>query len=232
MKMNSIRWVAAIVDRGKGKRAAAIFQEHNLKILLAVRGHGTACSAIMDCLGLDEPEKDLVFGIASGTDATDTMKALKHTMEFDKPGHGIACSIPFSGISIGASGFLKDEDQDPLKTSTPCCPKEDLPMPDHTHYELIAAVINTDLSAPVMEAARKAGCQGGTLVKAREIGSDEEKKIFGLTLSQEKAILLILTPASHKQPILRAICQTVLQETGEHALAFSLPADEVEGIGG
>ena len=33
-------------------------------------------------------------------------------------------------------------------------------------------------------------------MKAREIGSDEEKKIFGLTLSQEKAILLILTPTS------------------------------------
>ena len=42
-------------------------------------------------------------------------------------------------------------------------------MPDSKHYELIATVINTDLSTPVMEAARKAGCHGGTLVKAREM---------------------------------------------------------------
>ena len=105
-------------------------------------------------------------------------------------------------------------------------------MPDSKHYELIATVINTDLSTPVMEAARKAGCHGGTLVKAREIGTDEGKKLFGLTLSQEKAILLILTPVSGKQPILKAICETVLQETGEHAVAFSMPVDEVQGVSG
>lgn len=103
-------------------------------------------------------------------------------------------------------------------------------MSDSNTYELIAAVINTDLSTPVMDAARKAGCHGGTLVKAREIGTDQEKKLFGLTLSQEKAILLILTPVLQKHSILRAICETVLRETGEHAVAFSLPVDEVEGI--
>ena len=70
------------------------------------------------------------------------------------------------------------------------------------------------------------------IVKAREIGTDEGKKLFGLTLSQEKAILLILTPVSGKQPILKAICETVLQETGEHAVAFSMPVDEVQGISG
>ena len=103
-------------------------------------------------------------------------------------------------------------------------------MTNSHSYELIASVIHTDLSAPVMEAARKAGCQGGTLIKAREIGSDGGKKLFGMTLSQEKAILLILTPSPQKQPILRAICETVLRETGEHAVAFSLPVDAVEGI--
>ena len=105
-------------------------------------------------------------------------------------------------------------------------------MTNSHSYELIASVIHTDLSAPVMEAARKAGCQGGTLIKAREIGSDAGKKLFGMTLSQEKAILLILTPSPQKQPILRAICETVLRETGEHAVAFSLPVDAVEGISG
>lgn len=230
MNMNSIRWMAAIVDRGKGNKAASIFHEHHLEILLAVRGHGTASSAIMDCLGLDEPEKDLVLGIATGTDAHQAMEALKHKMEFDKPGHGIAFSIPLSGISIAASNFLKDWDTS--QTQITACAKEDTSMPDSKHYELIATVINTDLSTPVMEAARKAGCHGGTLVKAREIGTNEGKKLFGLTLSQEKAILLILTPVSGKQPILKAICETVLQETGEHAVAFSMPVDEVQGISG
>ena len=103
-------------------------------------------------------------------------------------------------------------------------------MPEDKPYELIVSVMDADLSTPVMEAARKAGCHGGTLIKAREMGSDQGKKLFGLTLSQEKSILLILTPVPKKQPILRAICETVLRETGEHAIAFSLPVDGVEGI--
>lgn len=237
MNQNSLRWMAAIVDRGKGNRAASIFHQYNHEILLIARGHGTASSAVMDCLGLDEPEKDLVLGIAARADSHRVMDALRREMEFQKPGHGIAFSLPLSGISIAASGCLKNRDaQSAAHTAsddhpnTTDRPKEDSPMPDSTPYELIATVISTDLSTPVMEAARKAGCHGGTLIKAREIGSDDGKKIFGLTLSQEKAILLILTPYSHKQPILRAICETVLRETGEHAVAFSLGVDEVEGI--
>ena len=54
----------------------------------------------------------------------------------------------------------------------------------------------------------------------------------GMTLSQEKAILLILTPADLRLPILKAICETVMKETGEHAVAISLPVDAVEGLAG
>lgn len=231
MNPNPIKWMAAIVDRGKGRKAASLFHEYGHEILLIVRGHGTASSAIMDCLGLDEPEKDLVLAIASGPDSHHLMQALKQEMEFHKPGHGIAFSIPLSGISIAASGRLKDRAAG-QQTQDTARFKEEPSMPDQKQYELIATVIHTDLSTPVMEAARKAGCHGGTLVKAREIGSDDEKKLFGLTLSQEKAILLILTPSAQKQPILRAICETVLRESGEHAVAFSLPVDEVEGVSG
>lgn len=47
-----------------------------------------------------------------------------------------------------------------------------------------------------------------------------------------KAILLILTPTSLRAPILKSICETVMKETGEHAVAISLPVDAVEGLTG
>lgn len=239
MNQNSLRAMAAIVDRGKGRQAAAIFRQHNHKALLIARAHGTAGFAVMDCLGLDEPEKDLVLGIGARTDVPGVMDALKHGMEFYKPGHGIAFSLPLSGISAAVSICLKgwdtgwnaqETDASLKQITATACSKEEIPMPEHIRYELIATVIQPDLSVSVMEAARKAGCHGGTLIKAREIGSDGEKKIFGLTLSQEKAILLILTPSRQKRTILRAICETVLRETGEHAIVISLAVDEAEGI--
>lgn len=232
MSHKSIKLTAAIVNRGAGNRAASIFHTYSHEILLAVRGHGTASSAVMDCLGLDEPEKDLVLGLSDKAGADRLRHALGREMEFNKPGHGIAFTLSLTGISLAAMDILsRHKDQNAQDSHTPEH-KEDIPMTNSHSYELIASVIQTDLSAPVMEAARKAGCQGGTLIKAREIGTDAGKKLFGMTLSQEKAILLILTPTDLRIPILKAICETVMKETGEHAVAISLPVDAVEGLAG
>lgn len=230
MISSPIRWTGIIVDRGKGNRVAALVKKYDHEILLAVRAHGTASSAIMDCLGLDEPEKDLVLSMASVEHSRKLLEALQSELEFDRPGHGIAFTIPLSGISAAAAGQLKSLYKKEALTVPTDSKKEDISMNDGAKYELVAAIINIDVINPVMEAARKAGCKGGTLLKARELESGEDKKLFGLTLSQEKSILLILTPNNQKQSILRAICETVLKETGEHALAVSLPVEQVEGI--
>lgn len=230
MSNSRIRWMGAIADRGKGSRVAALFKKYDHEILLDVRGHGTAGSAIMDCLGLDEPEKDLILGIASVEHSRKLLDALQKEMEFHRPGHGIAFTMPLSGMSMAVADQLKGLYKKDAMTTPAHSQKEDILMNDGVKYELVAAVIDTDVINPVMEAARKAGCKGGTLLKAREMESGEGKKIFGLTLAQEKSVLLILTPVSQKQPILRAICETVLKETGEHALAISLPVEQVEGI--
>ncbi|MBE7720067.1 MAG: hypothetical protein E7243_11185 [Lacrimispora celerecrescens] len=225
-----VNWIMVIVDRGKGEKAASVFKEHHQELLLITRGHGTASSAIKDCLGLDEPEKDLVIGIVEEAATKRLLSALHEILELGKPGYGIVFTISLSGISAAASSILE---ANLSKGDTPPVTdylKEDRSMSDTIRYELIAAVINTDLSAPIMEAARNAGCKGGTLVKAREVSTDDSKKLFGLTLSNEKEILLILVPLADKQAVLKSICETVMKETGEHAIAFSLPVDEVAGL--
>lgn len=232
MSHKSILLAAAIVNRGAGNRAASLFHTYNHEILLAVRGHGTASSAVMDCLGLDEPEKDLILGLSNKGDADRLLHALGREMEFYRPGHGIAFTLSLSGISLAAMDALSRHEDQTAPGNPTAEHKEDIPMTNSHPYELIASVIHNDLSAPVMEAARKAGCQGGTLIKAREIGADAGKRLFGMTLSQEKAILLILTPVDLRLPILKAICETVMEETGEHAVAISLPVDAVEGLAG
>ena len=225
-----INWITVIVDRGKGEKAASVFKKHHQELLLITRGHGTASSAIKDCLGLDEPEKDLVIGIVDEAATKHLLSALHETLELGKPGYGIVFTISLTGISAAASTILEAALPEGATLTATDYHKEDRSMSDTIRYELIAAVINTDLSAPIMEAARKAGCKGGTLVKAREVDTDDSKKIFGLTLSSEKEILLILVPHTDKQAVLKSICETVLKETGEHAVAFSLPVDEVAGL--
>ena len=144
MSHKSIKLAAAIVNRGAGNRAAAIFHTYNHEILLAVRGHGTASSAVMDCLGLDEPEKDLVLGLSSKTDADRLLRALGREMEFSKPGHGIAFTLSLTGISFAAMDILSRHEDQTGPNSRPAEHKEDIPMTNSHSYELIASVIHTD----------------------------------------------------------------------------------------
>lgn len=245
MTENRINWVTAIVNKGRGLEAAGLFEKNFCSVLAIARGHGTASSYIMDCLGLDQPEKELVIGMATRDSSRELLEKLNRELEFKRPGKGIAFSVPLSGISLGAAHHVSepisarentfshaaDANRTNNSRRTGGAHKEDFAMEPDVHYELIAAVISSDLADPVMDAARKAGCQGGTLVKARDLGNTS-KKLLGLNFSQEKDILLILTPDTSKRPILSAICETIKRETGEHAAAFSLPVTEVMGITG
>ncbi|NNJ31470.1 hypothetical protein [Lacrimispora defluvii] len=227
---HKVYWITVIVDRGKGEKAASVFKEYNQELLLNVRGHGTASSAIKDCLGLDEPEKDLVIGVVDQSASQSLISALHKKLELYNPGYGIVFTVSLSGISAAASNLLNSGiagNENHLSTDYH---KEDHTMSDTNTYELIASVINTDLSNPIMESARNAGCKGGTLIKARELGGDSTSKLFGMTVSNEKEILLMLVPKADKQAILKSICETVLKETGEHAIAFSLPVNDVAGL--
>lgn len=103
-------------------------------------------------------------------------------------------------------------------------------MPTSVSYELIAAVIDDGLSNTVMDAARLAGCRGGTLVKARELGDSSSRTIFGLTMAEEREILFILVPAADKKAVMNAICQTILRETGQRGTVFSMPVGAVAGL--
>lgn len=228
MSHDQLSLAAAIVDRGKGQKTAAAFREMQADLLLVIQGRGTASSALMDCLGLDEPEKDIVVGLTAGYRAASLLEALGEKLSICRPGHGIAFTLPLSGISLAVSRQIKSRSQEGSGPKAHL--KEDIPMTEPVKYELVAAVINTDLSDPVMDAARRAGCGGGTLVKARDVGGDCARRIFGMTVAPEKEILFILLPEERKLAVLHAICDTIFKETGEHGAAFSLPVDAVAGL--
>ena len=53
---------------------------------------------------------------------------------------------------------------------------------------------------------------------------------MGITIQPEKDLVMILVPRADKQAILKAICNKILAETGEHGLVFSLPVSDVVGL--
>ena len=213
-----------VVDRGKAAKAARFLQEYSCPVQLILNGHGTASSKIMDYLGLDEPQKEIIISMAAGECASVILKRLEKEMNFSRPGLGIACSLPLSGITKALSVQLENT------PATVCLPEEELKMKVTLHHELILSIVDNGMSDLAMEAAKQAGSKGGTVCKARSIYSEEVKRIFGMTLQQEKEILMILVPAEKKLPVMEAINSTLSSKTGERGIVFSLPVHEVFGL--
>ena len=81
-----------------------------------------------------------------------------------------------------------------------------------------------------MDAAREAGAGGGTVVKARGTGGEENRKFFGFSIAEEKELHLIVTPAQGRNPIMKAIMEKAGMDTKAQAMVFSLPVSHAIGL--
>lgn len=114
-----LKLLVLILKRGEGEHAIRMLsQEHNYFNLLSL-GEGTATTAIMDYLGLTDKRRDVVFSVLREERLSETMEEVRTTFHLDKPGHGIAFTIPINSVGglrtlrIIASqfGLMQGEDQ-------------------------------------------------------------------------------------------------------------------------
>ena len=95
--------------------------------------------------------------------------------------------------------------------------------------ELIIAIYQKGYTEVVMDAAREAGARGGTTIAAKGTvaGSD---RFFGMSLAEEKEIVMIVSSAEQKKDIMKSIMQKAGIDTKAHALVFSLPVTDTAGF--
>lgn len=102
-------------------------------------------------------------------------------------------------------------------------------MKKYTH-EVVFCVVNAGYSDTAMDAARKFGARGGTVIHARGTANSEAEKIFNITIQPEKEIVMIIVPAEIKDDILHALYREVGLSTAGQGIAFSMPVDGVVGL--
>ena len=102
-------------------------------------------------------------------------------------------------------------------------------MAEHT-YELIVCIVNAGFSQNVMEAARSAGAQGGTILRARGSANPEAEEFFNISIQSDKEMVLILAPKAIKDDILKAIYKDCGLADEARGVAFSLPVNRTTTI--
>ena len=99
----------------------------------------------------------------------------------------------------------------------------------YTH-EVVFCIVNSGYSDAVMDAAKKGGARGGTVINARGTGAKEAEAFFGITVEPEREIVMILVPANDKDTVLQHLYDEVGLQTKGQGIAFSLPVDAAVGL--
>ncbi len=97
-------------------------------------------------------------------------------------------------------------------------------------YKLIAAILPKGSTGRVIDAAREAWAEGGTILLARGTGVNEARKFFGVSVSSEREVVLILVEPEKAVAVMEAVVKSGRLDEPAKGIAFVLAVEEVKGI--
>jgi nitrogen regulatory protein PII len=225
-KLSDVKLLIVIVDRNETGRVAEVLRSERVRFHFIVLAEGTAGSEIMALLGLDSIDKSMISCLEPDYKMPALLKKVSTSLQLQKPGKGIAFTMPISGISNSLLAMLtrdceneETEEMEKLENGK-----------TSAKYDLIVSVVNQGHAGELMESARSAGATGGTVLHGRKLGVENDAKFLGITAQLEKDIVAILASHEKKVDIMRAITKACGLGTESHGVIFSLRVDDIEGL--
>ena len=100
----------------------------------------------------------------------------------------------------------------------------------YTH-EVIFCIVNGGCSDLVMDAAKKLGARGGTVLHGKGTGSKDAEKFLKVSIASEKEVIMIVAKSSEKAAIMQSIVRKAGVGTEAGAVTMSLPVSAIAGFG-
>lgn len=97
-------------------------------------------------------------------------------------------------------------------------------------FELLLVLVNSGFADTVMDSAREQGARGGTIIHARGTGTKEMEAKYGVVITPDKEMVMILVNAAIKDAVMAAVNKACGLATDGQGIAFSLPVDDVVGL--
>lgn len=219
-----------------GKLLVAVIEKHKCDDVVAearkagalggtvLMGRGTAQSKWLRILGLDDVEKELLYCLLPAHLVRPVMEALRHAPSLART-RGIMftinvldvfrpqCSAPTAALSQSQEDIMSDNSQ------------------DAPGYELLSIIVNDGGADQVMDAARRAGATGGTVIHARGTARPDDATFFGITIVPEKELVMILSPKADSARIMDSIRADFQNAEPGSGIAFRTPVESFETLG-
>ena len=222
--MGGLDVVVLIVKRSAEETYLSFLEKKEIKTVLSFPCNGTATDKILSGLGLERTEKICIFCVLERKRAEKLLEACKLLLGLAIPGNGIAFIVPLESIGGKSSLDTLTYGQKINMEEVKSVEKSEYP------FRLILAITESGSTEMVMDAAYSGGARGGTVIHAKGTAGEMTRKFLGISLADEKEIILILASKDGKNSIMKAIMDKAGIRSNAHTVLFSLPVDEVEGI--
>jgi len=97
-------------------------------------------------------------------------------------------------------------------------------------FKIVLALVKTEKTDPVIDAAKEAGATGATILPGRGTGIHEAKSFFGLSLEAQTDIIVFLIEEHIVENLLEAINNAGEFTKPGTGIALVLPVEKVIGL--
>lgn len=218
--MVNIKLLFAILNSNHNDKIKTIFNKNNISIKVLTHGLGTASPSILDYFGIVETKKDIYMAIIPDYLESKIMNHLNKEFKIEQPGTGIAFTVPISSSNKYISmAFEKNK-----------VVKEIVNMKNNKKYHLIITIVLEGHLEQVMNAAKKMGANGGTVIRGRGLGNKEAIKLFGFEIEPGRELVLNVVEEDIKNKVMEEITNQVGLKTPGKGICISLPVDSAVGF--
>lgn len=227
---NRVKLLLGIINKEDEGRFTEIVNECATAVHFSGVGYGTARLSYMNYFGLGEIEKRITMSLIPASAEHNILSSIGHGLKLYLLGRGIAFTVPLSGISnIINDAVLSgvDKPDKPTARRAPISKKKEKKI----MHELVIAVVNTKFTDLAIEAARAAGATGATVFHTKSINNERAEQSIGTSINRETDSVFFLTTLEYKTKIMEAVRDVAGLKTEGGALIFSLPVDDLVGIG-
>lgn len=228
MHGNKVKLLISIMNYADhlSQKLTDIINDYGNALSFSTLGHGTAKKQLLNYFGLGEAQKEIMFSLISDQNEVELLKKINKDLKLYLLGKGIAFTIPIASISqiIDRTITTTLQKQNPKS-------KGGSKMESNNKYNLIIVLVNPTHTNDVIDASRKAGATGGTIINGRGVNNQQVEQFLGIKIQSEIELVLIIALKEMCTEIMSEIKNVAGLHTDGKGIIFSLPVDNLVGIG-
>lgn len=229
--MSPFKLILIVVPYGFGEKVtkAAVSAGAGGGTLTMARG--LADGKIAQLLGVGDTSKDVAYIIVPTEKTQKIIESVKNITANKKYHFGALCAIDVSYFANQNSSIKIETETDRREETNTNEKDSEAKYMAQANHQVITVIANKGYSDDIMDAARKAGAGGGTIITARGTAKPDDEKFLGMEIVPEKEMLYIITENSHAQKIMDAIQSLECLSKPGSGIVFAVPATDFSLLG-